>query len=94
MIGRKDPIKYLQDRVEWAGEDTVRERMKSHLVDFDLLAKASYEDPTGDQLTAKLAPDFQAFLNARAKLVHRALLALAEGKQITAEFLGTTSGGN
>jgi hypothetical protein len=94
IIGRKDPIEYLQDRVEWAGEDTVRERMKSHLVDFDLLAKASYEGLTGEQLTARLAPDFQAFLNARAKLVHRALLSLAEGKQISAEFLGATSGAN
>ncbi|HTV54694.1 MAG TPA: DUF262 domain-containing protein, partial [Terriglobia bacterium] len=42
IIGRKDPLEYLQDRVEWAGEESVRERMKSHLIDFDLLAKASY----------------------------------------------------
>jgi hypothetical protein len=28
--------------VEWAGEEPVKERMKSHLIDFDMLAKASY----------------------------------------------------
>ena len=36
VIGRKDPLEYLKDRVQWDGEESVRERMKSHLIDFDL----------------------------------------------------------
>jgi hypothetical protein len=83
IIGRKDPIDYLQDRVEWAGEESVRERMKAHLIDFDLLASAKYSGLGGAQLAAKLKPEFQGFLASRAKLVHRAILLLASGKSVT-----------
>jgi hypothetical protein len=83
IIGRKDPLEYLQDRVEWAGEESVRERMKSHFIDFDLLAKASYKALDGEQLAAKLKPDFETFLRVRAKLVHTALTSLAQGKPVT-----------
>jgi hypothetical protein len=91
IIGRKDPLEYLQDRVEWAGEESIRERMKSHLIDFDLLAKASYKGLEGEQLTAKLKPDFEAFLRARAKVVHTALTALAQGKPLTVGSLQAMS---
>jgi len=91
IIGRKDPLEYLQDRVEWAGEESVRERMKSHLIDFDLLAKASYKGLAGEELAAKLKPDFEAFLRARAKLVHTAVTALAQGKTITVGSLQAMS---
>jgi hypothetical protein len=87
IIGRKDPIDYLQDRVEWAGEESVRERMKSHLIDFDLLASASYVGLEGAQLATKLKPEFQAFLASRAKLVHRAMLLLTSGKSATVSAL-------
>jgi hypothetical protein len=40
IIGRKDALEHLQDRVEWAGE-SVKELMKSYLIDFDSLKKAS-----------------------------------------------------
>lgn len=83
IIGRKDPLEYLQDRVEWAGEESIRERMKSHLIDFDLLAKASYKGLEGEQLATKLKPDFASFLRARAKLVHAAVTELAQGKSTT-----------
>jgi hypothetical protein len=87
VIGRKDPLEYLRDRVEWAGEESVRERMKSHLIDFDLLANANYRGLVGDQLAAKVKPDFEAFLRARAKLVHNAMTELAQGKPVTVESL-------
>jgi hypothetical protein len=91
VIGRKDPLEYLQDRVEWAGEESVRERMKSHLIDFDLLKKASYRGLEGEQLAAKLKPDFEAFLCARARLVHAAVTALAQGKPISVGSLEAMS---
>ena len=77
--------------MEWAGEESVRERMKSHLLDFDLLTKASYKGLEGEQLAAKLTPDFEAFLRARAKLVHTAVTALALGKPITVGSLQVMS---
>lgn len=83
IIGRKDPLEYLKDRAEWAGEESVRERMKSHLIDFDLLAKANYNGLVGQELTMKLKPDFEAFLRARAKLVQNAESELAQGKAVT-----------
>ena len=73
--------------MEWAGEESLKERMKSHLIDFDLLKKASYAGLDGKQLAAKLKPDFDAFLLARAKLVHAAVISLAEGKFVTVESL-------
>lgn len=91
IIGRKDPLEYLQDRVEWAGEESVRERMKSHLIDFDLLAKASYKGLEGEQLAVKLKPDFETFLRGRAKLVHTAVTVLAQGKPVTVESLQVMS---
>jgi len=83
IIGRKDPLEYLRDRVVWAGEESVRERMKSHLLDFDALSKATYQGLDGDQLATRVKPDFEAFLRTRANVVHTAVAALAQGKQFT-----------
>ena len=83
IIGRKDPLEYLRDRVVWAGEESVRERMKSHLLDFDALSKATYQGLDGDQLATRVKPDFEAFLRTRANVVHTAVAALAQGKQIS-----------
>lgn len=91
IIGRKDPLEYLQDRVVWAGEEWVRERMKSHLLDFDALSKATYQGLDGDQLAARVKPDFEAFLRARANVVHTVLTALAKGKQIAVGSLDVVS---
>ena len=68
--------------MDWAGEESVRERVKSHLLDFDFLSKAAYQGLEGEPLAAKLKLDFEAFLRARAGLVQTAVTALAQGKQI------------
>jgi hypothetical protein len=83
IIGRKDPLEYLRDRVVWAGEESVRERMKSHLLDFDALSKATYQGLDGEQLATRVKPDFEAFLRTRANVVHTAVAALTQGKQFT-----------
>jgi len=86
-IGRKDPLKYLQDRVEWVDDEhVVRQRLQTHLLDFDALRQATYEADgkpiEGEMLEAKLRTDFSAFLEARARLVEMAASVLADGKQI------------
>ena len=58
MIGRKDPLEYLEERVQKADEKEVRERLKSHLISFDLLAKAHYANCQGVALKQKLSSDF------------------------------------
>ena len=85
-IGRKDPLDYLKDRVDWAGEAAVRSRLKTHLLDYDTLAAATYMDEhkqplTGDALAARLKRDFDAFLDKRAKLVALTARHLAAGEQ-------------
>lgn len=95
-IGRKDPLDYLKDRVEWAGEAAVRTRLKTHLLDYDTLAAATYVDEhkrplTGDALAARLKHDFEAFLDKRAKLVALTAAHLAGGEQPSYESLMAVS---
>lgn len=83
-IGRKDPLEYLKDRVDWSSEADVRQRLKSHLLDYDLLATARYVDEAeqplvGEALKAKLAPEFQDFLEHRARCVEVTMSYLAGG---------------
>jgi hypothetical protein len=61
-ISDKDPEKYLAERREGSslGEAEVRTRLASHLIPFDEL----------------VAGDYDAFLTARAELVHHAMDAL------------------
>lgn len=94
-IGRKDPLEYLRDRVEWSDESTVRHRLRSHLLDFDALSEATYVDEggqplVGDALVARLQPDFETFLAARAGLVAVAANHLAHGKLLSLDQLLTS----
>lgn len=90
MIGRKDPLEYLQERVQWANEDVVRERLKSHLISFDLLSKAHYADLEEAAFKQKLTTDFSEFLRDRANLVVAAMTSLTEGNSPALETLWVT----
>jgi hypothetical protein len=87
MIGRKDPLDYLRERVQWADEGVVRERLKSHLISFDLLSKANYASIEGAELKKKLTDDFNEFLRDRANLVVSAMSSLVEGNSPTIDAL-------
>lgn len=80
IIGRKDPLEYLQERVQWADEDVVRERLRSHLISYDLLSQAHYAGLEGAAFKEKVKADFVGFLRHRARLVVAAMKLLAEGK--------------
>jgi hypothetical protein len=90
MIGRKDPLDYLQERVQWADENVVRERLKSHLISFDFLSKAHYAEMEGAAFKQKLAADFNEFLRDRANLVVAAMTLLTEGSSPALETLWAT----
>lgn len=84
-IGRKDPLEYLRDRVEWAEEADVNQRLETHLLDYSMLAAAHYVDAGGQplkgaDLVAKLKPDFERFLEWRARRVAIAAGLLANGE--------------
>ena len=87
MIGRKDPLDYLQERVQWADESAVRERLRSHLISYDLLSKAHYAGIEGAALKQKLASDFNEFLRDRANMVVAAMASLTEGNNPTLDTL-------
>jgi hypothetical protein len=84
-IGRKDPLEYLKDRVEWTEEADVSQRLETHLLDYKMLAAAHYVDGQlqplkGQALVDKLKPDFERFLEWRAKRVAIAAAKLANGE--------------
>lgn len=79
VIGRKDPLAYLQERVDWAEAKAVDERLRSHLISFKLLSRAHYADLEGQKLKEALATDFDEFLRDRARLIVVATNALASG---------------
>ena len=87
IIGRKDPLDYLKDRVEWSDQVVVRERLKSHLISFDLLSKAHYVNLKDEALKQKLTEDFDEFLRDRAKLVVAAIASLSEGNSPSLDAL-------
>lgn len=87
MIGRKDPLEYLQERVQWADADVVQERLKSHLISFDLLSRAHYVGMEGVAFKQKLTADFNEFLRDRANLVVAAMTSLTEGNSPALETL-------
>ena len=84
-IGRKDPLEYLKDRVEWTDEADVSQRLETHLLDYARLAAAHYVDDqnqplSGQALLDKLKPDFDRFLEWRARRVAVAAAKLAQGE--------------
>ena len=89
LIGRSDPLDYLKARVEWADENIVRARLKSHLISYDLLSHAHYEALSGEQLRKKLTDDFNEFLLDRAQLVVTAMSALTTGDSPSLDELWT-----
>ncbi|WP_216327439.1 DUF262 domain-containing protein [Deinococcus aestuarii] len=86
-IGRKDPLDYLQERVQWADEATVRERLRTHLIDMDDLKDAKYGAEGGPGLRSKLEPEYETFLRRRAELVTAAMQVLVEGRRPSLETL-------
>lgn len=87
VIGRKDPLDYLRERVEWADASVVEGRLKSHLISYDLLSKAHYAGLEGDELREKLSKDFDNFLRYRAKLVVQAMGHLTAGSSPSVEAI-------
>ncbi|MEM6483405.1 MAG: DUF262 domain-containing protein [Pseudomonadota bacterium] len=93
IIGRKDPLDYLKERVQWADELAVSNRLKTHLVSFDLLSKAHYQGLDGEALKTQLEADFREFMRDRAKLVHKAVVRLADGEQPSLDSIWAASSG-
>lgn len=90
IIGRKDPLEYLRERVQWADSSVVSERLRSHLISYDLLSRAHYAGLEGSGFKEKVRADFDEFLRDRAKLVVSAMTLLTEGKTPSLDTLWAT----
>lgn len=82
LIRRKDPSTYVDERIDWSDEATIRHRIESHIIPFNELMIADYEDLQDEEKHQKLAEDFQNFLEARAKLIYAAADLLTSGYTI------------
>lgn len=82
-IGRKEPLRYLRDRYEWASEPIVRERLQSHLIPVSELANGGYEGLSENDKVEKTKKDFDAFIRKRAELMIKAVRQLADGHQLS-----------
>jgi len=81
-IGRKDPLKYLKERYQWASGEIVNERLNSHLIPVKELANGGYESLEGEEKKEKVQKDFNAFLRKRADFIAFAAGKLVAGKSI------------
>jgi hypothetical protein len=82
LIRRKDPSAYVDERIDWSDEDTIRNRIESHIIPFKELMVADYQDLQNDEKHHRLIEDFQNFIEERAKLIYAAADLLVKGYTI------------
>ncbi|MBO6657820.1 MAG: DUF262 domain-containing protein [Pseudomonadales bacterium] len=85
IIGRKDPLEYLNERVQMSNEVSVSDRLSTHLIPYERLKDATYEGLEGEAFAVRLESDFNDFLRQRANLVSRAIVGLCSGEQPSLE---------
>lgn len=78
-ISSKSPLQYLEDRTNNAdlGETVIRSRLASHVIPYDELSIAG---PYSEANSPQVVNDYDAFLQARAKLMMPAIEALCNGE--------------
>lgn len=67
-------------RFEAWDRNRMRKRLKTHLIDYDDLAKANYGAVSGHEFVELLNADFTVFMRNRALLVEAAMKQLADGE--------------
>lgn len=82
-IGRLDPLTYLEKRAEYTPESPeIKDRLESHLVPHGAIAHAGpYDQAAGEELRVAVQPDFTAYLDRRAELVHHFMIQVCDGNQ-------------
>ena len=95
-IGRKDPLTYLEDRIDWSNEQQIEDRLSSHLIPFEPLKLAVYNNCNADELKTRVRLDYTNFLHQRALWVATAAQSLADSGEanwtkLESEFKGLTT---
>ena len=81
-IGKKEPLKYLEERYKWSNEQIVNQRLQSHLIPKEELEAGSYEDVDDQVRAEKIKSDYESFVAKRAWLIVKAVEKLASGKDV------------
>ena len=58
---RKGPLDYLKERVNIADKNNVPNRLRTHLVSYELLSRAQNHDLEKEKIKSKLEPEFKEF---------------------------------
>ena len=82
LIRRKDPLLYVDERIDWADKETIHHRIQTHIIPVTELIMGNYENLTGDEKYVKLKKDFDYFLQERARLIYSAVELLTDGQII------------
>ncbi|AUD79180.1 hypothetical protein CW740_07935 [Kangiella profundi] len=82
VIGRKDPVHYLGERIGWFDKDMIANRLQTHLIDFDDLAKSEYKNLEDESVKEKLMNDYLTFIKKRAIVIAEAAKKLADGNSL------------
>jgi hypothetical protein len=85
VLTNKDPIHYLKERAENndLGEDDLRQRLKTHLVPYKELSVGGYSRIDDPKLREEnIRRDYQAFLEARAAVLEKAMQLACSGQPI------------
>jgi len=82
LIRRKDPSMYVDERIDWADEDTIHHRIQTHVIPVQELMNGDYAELEGEEKHRKLKQDFTDFLEERAKLIYSAVDLLVSGNFI------------
>jgi len=83
-ISAKTPLRYLRERAERTtlGDSAAEDRLATHLIPYDELAEAGFDDATEDQVAAEIELSYRRFLNARAELLATYATALCQGAEV------------
>lgn len=91
-IGRKDPLKYLKDRFEWASDESVEYRLNSHLIPKDELSNGGYENLDEKMRKEKIKNDYEAFITKRSQFFALAALKLCNGDYLSGKEVVNEAG--
>jgi hypothetical protein len=87
-------LRYLRERVDAAalGEQALRDRLASHVVPFEELTRAGWDDIEDvGTLGSAIRQDYKRFLDARAQLLLKPIRDLCEGRAPTEQWISTAA---
>lgn len=92
VISNKDPVSYLKERAQNSslGHEELIRRLRTHLIPFEPLS-VGYDGLDGEEKSNRVKADYSVFLEKRAEIMERAVVAACNGKALQIDDLFSTS---